>query len=83
MLYVYCYGHAMNLAVKDEYFKATILKELFVISREVMKLVKDSLQWETKLKATRSSKNNIRKRCAYIASNAMDCSRGNIECYPE
>ena len=53
MVYVYCYGHAMNLAVKNEYFKATILKELFVISWEVMKLVKDSLQWETKLKATR------------------------------
>ena len=31
MLYAYCYGHAMNLAVKDVYFKATITKEPFVI----------------------------------------------------
>ena len=31
MLYAYCYGHALNLAVKDVYFKATITKEPFVI----------------------------------------------------
>lgn len=31
MLYAYCYGHAMNLAVKDVYFKAAIIKEPFVI----------------------------------------------------
>lgn len=31
MLYAYCYGHALNLAVKDVYFKATITKESFVI----------------------------------------------------
>ena len=38
-----------------------ILKEAFEISREVIKLVKDSLQRDTKLKAIRSEKSNTEK----------------------
>ena len=61
MLYTHCYGHALNLAVKDACFKVTILKEAFEISREVIKLVKDSPQRDTKLKAIRSEKSNKKK----------------------
>lgn len=64
MLYAYCYGHAMNLAVKDVYFKAAIIKEPFVIIWAIIKLVKDSLQWETKVKSTTSNKNNTKKKRA-------------------
>ena len=42
MLYTHCYGHVLNLAMKDACFKVTILKEAFEISGEVIKLVKDS-----------------------------------------
>ena len=61
MLYTHCYGHALNLAVKYACFKVTILKEAFGISREVIKLVKDSPQRDTKLKAIRSEKSNTEK----------------------
>ena len=54
----------MNLVVKDVYFKAAIIKEPFVIIWEIIKLVKDSLQWETKVKSTTSNKNNTKKKRA-------------------
>ena len=59
MLYTHCYGHALNLPVKDACFKVTILKDAFEISREVIKLVKDSPQRGTKLKAIRSEKISV------------------------
>ena len=56
MLYTHCYGHALNLAVKDACFKVNLLKEAFEINREVIKLVKNSPQRDTRLKDMRSEK---------------------------
>ena len=57
MLYTHCYRHALNLAVKDASFKETILKEAFGIHREVIKLVKYSLQRHIKFKGYHNRKN--------------------------
>ena len=74
MFYTHYYEHALNLAVKDACFKVNFLKEAFEISREVINLVKDSPQRDTKLKDIRSEKINTEK-CACILSDAMDCSQ--------
>ena len=44
----------VTTGTKDGCFKVTILKEATEISREVIKLVKDSAQRDTKVKAIRS-----------------------------
>ena len=35
MLHVYCYGHALNLVVKDASFKVNCLRETFEAVREI------------------------------------------------
>ena len=49
MLYTHCYGHALNLSVKDACCKVDVLKETFEMAREIVKLVKDSPQRDMKL----------------------------------
>ena len=40
MLYTHCHGHALNVVVKDAYFKIDMLKMAFEMAREICKLVK-------------------------------------------
>ena len=55
ILYTHCYGHALNLAVKDACTKVEILKETFEIVWEINKLVKDSPQRSMKLEELRKA----------------------------
>ena len=59
MLYVHCYGYALNLVVKDSSIKVKCLKETFEPVREISLLVKKSPKRNKKLDKIRDhSKNN-------------------------
>ena len=66
----YCYGHALSLAVEVVRFKVTILKEAFEICREVIKLVKDSPQRDTKLRLLDQKK--VTRKRVYMRSVRRD-----------
>ena len=55
MLYVHCYGHALNLVVKDSCIKVKCLKE---VVREISLLVKKSPKRNTKLNEIRNHSKN-------------------------
>ena len=61
MLYTHCYGHALNLAVKDTCTKVRSMKDCFDIAREITKLIKDSPKKETLLKEIREESANSHK----------------------
>jgi len=61
ILFTHCYGHALNLAVKDSCTKIESLREAFETTREICKLVKKSPQRETKLKSLRNTAENKAK----------------------
>ena len=61
MLFTHCYGHALNLAIKDACTKITCLNETFETTREICKLVKRSPQRDTKLKEFRYESSNVNK----------------------
>lgn len=52
-LYTHCYGHALNLCVKDACNKVTCLKNTMDAAWEICKLVKRSPQRESHLKKIR------------------------------
>lgn len=57
-LFTHCYGHALNLAVKDACNKVPCLKNTFDCAFEVIKLIKKSPQRETMLKQLRMNTKN-------------------------
>ena len=57
-LYTHCYGHTLNLCVKDAYNKVPCLKYTMDAAREICKLVKRSPQRESHLKKLRIEKGN-------------------------
>ena len=61
MLYTHCYGHALNLAIKDACDKVECLKEAFDSIRDICKLVKKSPQRDTKFSEIRSATQNQEK----------------------
>lgn len=61
MLFTHCYGHALNLAIKDACNKIECLKEAFDSTKEICKLVKKSPQRDTKLAEIRSATKNQEK----------------------
>ena len=61
MLYTYCYGHALTLAVKDTCTKVRSMQDCFDIAREITKLIKDSPKKETLLKEIREESANSHK----------------------
>ena len=61
MLYVHCYGHALNLVVKDSCIKVKCLKETFEAVREISLLVKKSPKRNTKLDEIRNHSKNDAK----------------------
>ena len=61
ILYIHCYGHAVNLAVKDTCTKVRSMKDCFDIAREITKLIKDSPKKETLLKEIREESANSHK----------------------
>ena len=60
-LYTHCYGHALNLCVKDACNKVTCLKNTMDATKEICKLVKKSPQRESHLKKVRIEKRNKEK----------------------
>ena len=60
-LYTHCYGHALNLSVKDACTKVKCLKDTFDTTKEICKLVKKSPQRETYLKKLRIQSGNTEK----------------------
>lgn len=60
-LYTHCYGHALNLCVKDACSQVPCLSETFDTAAEIVKLVKKSPQRETLLKQLRSKSKNDSK----------------------
>lgn len=66
----YCYGYALSLAVEVLRFKVSILKEAFEICREVIKLVKDSPQRDTKLRLLDQKK--VTRKRVYMRSVRRD-----------
>ena len=54
MIFTHSYDHPLNQDFKDVCFKVIVLKEIFHISRKVIKLVKDSPQRHTRLKVLKS-----------------------------
>ena len=54
----HCYGHAVNLVVKDACSKVDGLKERFETAHEICKLVKKSPKRNTKLKDLREESGN-------------------------
>ena len=67
MLYTHCYGHALNLAIKDACDKVECLKETFDSIRGICKLVEKSRQRDTKLSeiqsVTQNQENSIHAYC--------------------
>ena len=61
VLYSYCYGHALNLAANACIRKFEVLKDAWVIIKEVYNLVKKSPSRETKLQKTRETTKNLNK----------------------
>jgi len=57
-LFTHCYGHALNLAVKDACCQIPCLKNTFSCAFEIVKLVKNSPQRETMLKLLRAESKN-------------------------
>ena len=60
-LYTHCYGHALNLSVKDACTKIQCLKDTFDTAKEICKLVKKSPQRETYLRKLRIQSGNKEK----------------------
>ena len=60
-LFTHCYGHALNLCVKDACSEVDCLKNSFSIAHEIIKLVKNSPQRETLLKQLRLDSGNKSK----------------------
>jgi len=60
-LYTHCYGHALNLAVGDSIKKVSCLSDTFCAASEICKLVKKSLQRNTKLHELRETSANSAK----------------------
>ena len=61
MLYVHCYGHALNLVVNNSCIKVKCLKETFEAVREISLLLKKSPKRNTKLyEIGNHSKNNAK-----------------------
>ena len=61
MLYVHCYGHALNLVVKDSFIEIRCLKKTFEAVREISLLVKKSSKRNTKLDEIRNHSKNDAK----------------------
>ena len=61
MLYTHCYGHALNLTVKDTCTKVRSMKDCFEIASEITKLIKDYPKKETLLKEIREESANSHK----------------------
>lgn len=61
MLFTHCYGHALNLAIKDMCFQVDCLKDAFETCHEICKLVNKSPQRNTKLSQLRTESNNQMK----------------------
>ena len=57
-LYTHCYGHALNLCVKDACTEVPTLTETFAITKEICKPIKKSPQRETLLKKLRKESEN-------------------------
>lgn len=60
-LYTHCYGHALNLVVKDSCNKVPALKDAFDTTKEVTIVVKKSPKRETLLKKLRLESGNKSK----------------------
>ena len=60
-LYTHCYGHALNLCVKDACTEVPTLTETFAITKEICKLIKKSPQREALLKKLRKESENDAK----------------------
>ena len=60
MLYTHCHGHAQNVAVKDACFKVDI-KVTFEMTREICKLVKESLRRNNRIEEIRKTTKNQAK----------------------
>lgn len=61
ILYTLCYRHALNFAVEDAICKVEILKEVFEITRKIVKLLNNSPQRKTKISMIREESNNLHK----------------------
>ena len=60
MLYTHCHGHAQNVAVKDACFKVDI-KVTFEMTREICKLIKESLRRNNRIEEIRKTTKNQAK----------------------
>ena len=58
IMFTHCYGHALNLVVKDACSKVDCLKESFEIVHEICKLVKKSPKRDNKLHELREESGN-------------------------
>ena len=87
MLYTHCYGHALNLAIKDACDKVECLKEAFDSIREICRLVKKSPQRDTKLSeilsATQSQEKSIHAFCPTRWTVRAETLRSVIENHDE
>ena len=60
-LYTHCFGHVLNLCVKDAYTEVPTLTETFTITKEICNLIEKSPQRETLLKKFRKESKNDAK----------------------
>ena len=81
MMYIHCYGHALNLAIKDTCDKAECLKEAFDSIREFCWLVKKSPQRDTKL--TKKQEKSIHAFCPTRWTVRTETLRSVIENHDE
>ena len=66
MLFTHCYGHTLNLAIKDICFNVDCLKETFETVNEICNLVDKSPQRNTKLTDLRGKFENESKGVHYF-----------------
>lgn len=58
ILYTHCYGHALNLSIKDVCENIKCLNDTFTAAKEIVRLVKFSPQRETMIRALRLDSGN-------------------------
>ena len=82
-LYTHCYGHALNLAVRDAIKGVKVFSDAFDTVKEICKLVKKSPLRDTHLKFVKTSGvNTFSFKCSRLLPNSLDSSWGNVPIDP-
>ena len=76
--YIHCYGHVLNMCVKDVCSQVKCLKTTFGTGSEICKLVKLSPQRETHFKKVREESKNEKTGVHALDNNLFQCESSKL-----